>query len=305
LRRAPLLATVALAATTLLAGAAQAQAAAPQAGQATGLRYLSWTGRSAAPAEATPVAARADAPVRGSRRPNRVIPHGGAPVALPPPPRGLTPAPGESRRTLTPANAWMRPAAAPTPQPVASRPAPPPPAAAPIARTEPPARALPDYLPDQGGRGQPVPAEAVPFAAPPPASEAAADPMAPRRDAPIFRMRRPADAVAPSPVAPRTAPEAAGPSERQTPTRVAVVTPNPADRPPMQGARYYSVHRQAGHEPDPVALPEPTYVDALAVTLAETPASQDLAQPAEPPTLIRDGQGRLRAAAPAPDGDYQ
>jgi hypothetical protein len=120
-------------------------------------------------------------------------------------------------------------------------------------------------------------------------------------------MQRSAEIAPPPLSAAEAAPETADAAEPRepAPTRVALVTANPADRPAMQGARYYSVHRQAGHAPDPVILPQPSYIDALAVTMAETPASRDLAQPAEPPTLIRDGQGRLRAAPAAPDGDYQ
>ena len=52
-------------------------------------------------------------------------------------------------------------------------------------------------------------------------------------------------------------------------------------------------------------MPEPTYIDALAITVAETPASQDLAQPDRGPTLIRDAQGRVRAQPAAPEGDYE
>jgi hypothetical protein len=138
--------------------------------------------------------------------------------------------------------------------------------------------------------------------------------MAPRRDAPIFRLQRPVSApqADPTPPAPRDAaradaPRAEAPRAEAAPARqTAVVTANTADRPARsQGARYYSVHRQNGQSPDAVVLPDPTYVDALAVTLAETPASQDLAQPDRGPTLIRDNQGRLRAAPAASDGDHQ
>ena len=78
-----------------------------------------------------------------------------------------------------------------------------------------------------------------------------------------------------------------------------------AIRPPEQGARYYSVHRQNGRQPDALEMPDPTYVDAIAVTMPDSLASQDLAQPQEGPTLIRDAQGRVRAQPAAPEGDYQ
>jgi hypothetical protein len=52
-------------------------------------------------------------------------------------------------------------------------------------------------------------------------------------------------------------------------------------------------------------MPAPTYVDALAIGPIETIASQDLAEPAPGPTLIRDAQGRLRAQPAPPEGDYQ
>ena len=290
MRRAPILTTALLAAVGAMtvAGAAAAQNAASPAGEARGLRYLSWSGRgsvAAAPAEtsqALPSAVRRDL-----RRPNTVIPHGGfaAAAAAPATRPGLTPAPGAGR-TLTPANVWMQPRSA---EPA---PPPPPPAAAPA----PAPRATPDYLPDQGGRGQPMPAEMI-YA--PPASEAAADPMAPRRDAPIFRMQPP------SPVA--SAPGDGGdpaPSAEAPPRRLAEVAPT-GERPPQSNARYYSVHRQNGRQPDALEMPAPTYVDALAVTMVETPASQDLAEPDKGPTLIRDAEGRLRAAPAASDGDHQ
>lgn len=66
------------------------------------------------------------------------------------------------------------------------------------------------------------------------------------------------------------------------------------------GARYYSIHRQAGREPDTPRLPEPVYLDALPVELNTLPDSQDLAAPPPTPTLMRDAQGRIR---PAPDFD--
>jgi hypothetical protein len=251
-------------------------------------RYLNWAGRGEAAAMPRPteVSAQATAP---SRRPNRVIPHGGAYEAPPAAPVIASDAP---RRTLTPATAWLRPSApAPAPMAMTAPAAPPPP--------PPPARAVPDFLPDQGGHAQPAPAEVVLAAAQPAAAPAPSDdPMAPRRDAPIFRMQQT------PPPAPAPEPQAQADAAPQ-PRRVAMVAANPDDRPAPQGSRYYSVHRQNGREPDPLTLPQPTYVDALAITTPVTIASQDLAQPDHAPTLIRDAQGRVRAQAAAPEGDYQ
>ena len=320
-------ALLALAGAMTVAGAAAAQSA-PPPGETRGLRYLSWSGRGpvpAAPVEAEPV--RPAAPRRDLRRPNTVIPHGGfaaAPVAPPARP-GLTPAPG-SGRTLTPANAWLQPRPLP---PELAPPPPPPPPALTVARAAAAAPTAPDYLPDQGGRGQPMPADAV-YAPPPaatavdpmaprrdapifrmesaapaaPAPETPVDPMAPRRDAPIFRMGSSAP-VQPAPVQPPAGePSAADPASAPGPRRLAEVTPT-GERPPVSNARYYSVHRQNGRQPDALEMPEPSYVDALAVTMVETPASQDLAQPDQGPTLIRDAQGRVRPAPAASDGDHQ
>lgn len=251
----------------------------------------------------------ASAQEAAARRPNSVIPHGGQASA---PRAALTPAPGPARRTLTPANAWMQPA----PQPIAAQPVPQPVIPAPQpqpVRSQPQPQPAVDYLPNQG-RGQPAPVEAV-YAPPPPAAPApapapadrAADPMAPRRDAPIFRMQQGATPQPmPAQVAADAAPQAAAASADQPPRPVRVATVvNTGEQPPQQGARYYSVHRQNGRQPDALVMPTPTYVDALAVTMTETPASQDLAQPDQGPTLIRDGQGRMRAAPAASDGDHQ
>lgn len=300
MRRSSILTTVLLAAAggVLFVGQASAQGAVAPTGESRGLRYLSWSGRGeAAPASPAAAPAASGPPRRDLRRPNSVIPHGGAAATAPAPTRpGLTPAPG-SGRTLTPANAWMRRAATP-PEPamppavsLAPAPAPVPAPAAPR-----PAPILaPDYLPDPGGRGQAVPAQMI-YSPPPsqaqPARTEAFDPMAPRRDAPIFRMQQGGSA-------PASAPPAA-PQPRQ----VAEVSPG-GDRPSPQGGRYYSVHRQNGRQPDAIEMPEPNYVDALAVTMPETIASQDLAAPEQGPTLIRDAQGRVRPAPAASDGDHQ
>lgn len=292
-------AVLAVAGLLTLAHAAAAQSAAPTPGATQGLRYLSWQGRgepvaAPQPNSALPVAARRDL-----RRPNTVIPHGGSEASVTPGQPGLSAAPVPARRTLTPANAWLRPTAPLSPETA------PAPVVAPTSAV--PSRAAPagpEYLPDQGGRGQPAPAEVFnPTPTPAPVAEGprfdASDPMAPRRDAPIFRMQQDRP---PSPAATRDA--AATPEVRPQPRRVAEVG-NTGERPPQQGARYYSVHRQNGREPDPLTMPEPTYVDALVVTMTETPASQDLAQPEQGPTLIRDRNGNMRAAPAASDGDHQ
>jgi len=298
LRRAHSLPIALLAAT--LASAAAAQTPAPAARQ--DLRQLSWAGRTMA---ATPAAAPARSDLR---RPNLVIPHGGFSAVAPAP---SSPAPSSApRRTLTPANAWMQPPAAPpapapvradAPEPISAAPPPPRPAPAPAA--------APEYLADRGGRGQPVPAAIAYAPAPEPAPSGMAaptggepaDPMAPRRDAPIFRLRQTAPQAEPVAEAPASASQ--GQTAAPVP-RIAEVA-NTGERPPQQGARYYSVHRQNGRQPDALAMPEPTYVDALAITMTATPASQDLAEPDKGPTLIRDNEGRLRAAPAASDGDHQ
>lgn len=276
------LATAGIACVLGFAGGATAQEA---AGSARGLRYLSWPGQAAtaAPTDAPPSAGSRS----GLRRPNRVIPHGGAAEPLRP---AASAAPAPVARTLTPASAWLRPTdvirAPPAAAPVAS-PAPPPAAQTPV----------PDYLPDRGG--QPAPTSVALPAPQPAVSSAIDDPMAPRRDAPIFRMSPQGSAA---PVQPADQPV---PTRPPTPRPVAAVAANPADRPQAQGARYYSVHRQNGREPDAVALPQPSYIDALAITMTESPTTPDLAAPEPGPSLIRDAQGRVRAQPAAPEGDYR
>lgn len=295
---------IALLAATTLAGAAAAQT---QPSVRQDLRQLSWPGRNAAaPAPDAPAAARTDL-----RRTNLVIPHGGFGAVDPAPSARIAPTP---RRTLTPANAWLQPppVPAPLPSPVMA----PPvraeavaPASVPAAGVARPA-ATPEYLPDQGRRGQRAPADIVYAAAPEPApsstpatADQPADPMAPRRDAPIFRIQQAAPPPAPvAEVAVDAAPE--GQNAPPRPRYLAEVT-NTGERPPQQGARYYSVHRQNGRQPDTLAMPESTYVDALAITMTQTPASQDLAEPEQGPALIRDSQGRTRPAPAASDGDHQ
>jgi hypothetical protein len=172
------------------------------------------------------------------------------------------PVPTPSSRGLTPASTWLgssRPAAAaPAPEPrpaVMEHPAP-----------QPAPQPAPRPISQPAQIVEAAPPPAAPAPAPQPAETPAADPMAPRRDAPIFRLQRPDGSVA-------AAPQAGTASS----------------------ARYYSVHRQAGHEPDAIARPATVYLDALPVQLAQTPNSTDLAQPDGPPTLLRGANGKVRA----------
>ncbi|MBX3477179.1 MAG: hypothetical protein KF910_06210 [Brevundimonas sp.] len=88
-----------------------------------------------------------------------------------------------------------------------------------------------------------------------------------------------------APTAARIAPDAAPP-------------PAPATAASPSGARYYSVHRQYGRQPDAMPTPAPVYLDALPLELERTPETADLAQPPEAPTLLRDVNGRIRPAVP-------
>ena len=292
MRRASTLAAVLAAAGGLLLADAAAAQSSP--------RTLSWPGRG----DPTPPDSREPAqPASASRdlrRPNPVIPHGGATRAEATP-RGLTPAPGPARRTLTPANAWLRPSPPPEPAPAPAV------AVAPTPAAPPSPRPGPEYLPDGGGRGQPAPAEVI---SPAPAARAdevdrarADDPMAPRRDALIFQMQQSAPPPTPE-YAPEPAPTAAR-AEAPPQPRTVMEVASSGEAPPRQGGRYYSVHRQNGREPDALSMPEPTYVDGLVVSQIETIASQDLAAPEQGPTLIRDRNGNIRSAPAPSDGDHQ
>jgi len=241
-----------------LAGVAQAQTRPPADGQAAGLRYLTWTGKAAqadAPDRTAPVpSVSPQRPVPARSAPPRVIPHGGAPSIAAP-----APAPVVSRSGLTPANAWMRP-------PVERNVQAPPPAPMPA----------PAPAPIPADRVQPATAAAA---------AVAADPMAPRRDAPIFRLGAAAAPVASEQAAPQPVRQAAAISGSQ--------------------ARYYSLHRQNGRQPDAIAMPAPVYLDALPVELERTPQSEDLAEPPAAPTVLRDNNGRVRPAPQTNTDDIQ
>ena len=288
-------------------------------------------------ARAVPAAAPAAMPARRTLTPASawITPgasYGMASAAPAPAPASAAYAAPTDTREASPA---PLPAPAPAPTPVEARvDLPPPPRApsySPAVAPQPQIQAqaqrqddrqfLPEYMAGQGG-AQPAPSQAVYADAPRPAAPAAAptyadqgapsdaaDPMAPRRDAPIFRLQRPAP-TGPAPIpgpsastenAPSTPKVEAAPAPRQ----MAAVTANPSDHPEMQASRRYSVHRQNGQQPDAVSIPQPTYVDALAVTLTDMPAGRDLAEPAPGPNLYRDNQGRVRAAPAASDGDHQ
>lgn len=300
MRRPPMIAILTVGACALGAAApAAAQTPAPQAAPssagAAGLRYLTWPGRTYRPA---PVAAPGVAAGTLSRPP--VIPRGGQSMPVP----EVAPSAEPPRQGLTPASAWVSlQAPAYQPRPAASAEAStarPYYAAAPMAAPAPaqPASQAAASPSSQTRAAAPAPTPSTYFAEtaeatpppPPPAPPAvestpvnAHDPMAPRRDALIFTLQRPA--AAPAVGAPVAQPQAD-----------AAPAPLAAETPASQGsARYYSVHRQAGRQPDATPLPAPVYLDALPVDLTTTPASPDLAEPPAAPNLIRNANGRLQA----------
>lgn len=238
--------------SVLFAALAGAGAAAAQVATTTdGLRYLSWPGK--------PPVARAGAPAaRASSERTPAAPQPRLALARLDVPTATAAAP---RRGLTPASDWLPSAAATQP---ASQPRP-------YEATAPrPAPQEPAPLP---------PAETPPQA---PRAETQADPMAPRRDAPIFRLSQGGMATA-APAATPAVPTAAAPQAGQS-------------------ARFYSVHRQAGHRPDRIEPAPSVYLDALPVEMSQTPSSADLAQPDGPPALIRNRDGSVRAAPPSVGG---
>lgn len=259
--------SITLVAVAALIAATPAAAQQPPArtsddGQSLGLRYLSWPGRTSS--TRTPPQHPAAAPVRRTVTPTPATSRAGRPspaiiphgTAPESSTTGPVPAGGQG---LTPANAWMTPA-------VAAPEGPPPAQSAPVSAI---------------ARSPAAPVATTPLL------PTVADPMAPRRDALIFQMQGTADAT---PAAtPQVRPQA--PADMPTRTPVAASTAGPAE----QGARYYSVHRQNNRQPDPTPLPASTYVDAIAVDLPVSLASQDLAAPPEPPSLMRNAQGRLQA----------
>lgn len=261
--------------------------------QAAGPRYLGWAGRTTD----TSAPGLQSGSAEGNRRPAAVIPHAGAGA----PPLTYASATVSAPRTpdrvqragLTPASAWLAPEPeAPAPAPAApqpeyrpDRPAPAPPAPQPVRAAPPPAPTRPAPVEQPRVDAAPAPVRTLPEV---PEFDAA-DPMAPRRDAPIFRMQQPdrpqGDAAGAQP---------SSPPQQQT-TR--------ADSgQPVQTARYYSVHRPTGRQPDPVSMPEPVTLDEL--SLPEMPTGTDLSEPQAGPTLMRNAEGRL-VPVPGQDQDPQ
>lgn len=290
MRRA-LAVSIILTAVNLAAGVAVAQQAPTNA---SGLRYLSWPGKPPVAARATPTPAviQAEAPAPTVTAANRTLP-GAIPLARLSPAPSVAPSVTTPRSNgLTPASAWMPQRAPIQAEPARTAPV----EAAPVESTPAQARRVapspyvpepqpsaPQPQPESQIQAEPAPvppqaAQAEPQPAPQPAQAAVADPMAPRRDAPIYRLQRP-QAGAPLDAA---AVAASG---------QAALTPTAGDN----SARYYSVHRQAGRHPDAIPAPQQTYLDAMPVQMAQTPQSNDLAQPDGPPALIRNANGSLRA----------
>jgi hypothetical protein len=290
----PLLAATVALGLTAMAVPARAQ-------DAPALRYLDWNGRPA------PIAmARATETPRGTvpalRPVAPVIPHAGSQsMATVPQLRPATPLlPGRSvdadgRPGLTPADAFF------APPPVPSRPQPAPAPARTVAgpvEAPTPVRPMPEPPPARVQPApQPAPAPApVAYSAPAPAparpAEWADDPNAPRSDALIWSVGQPQP--------PSRQPQATQPQPTQpqpAPTQAQTRAPAPAQvrtEPAAQGARYYSVHRQNGRQPDRAVLPEPVYLDALPVEMDETPTSPSMAEPPGPPQLVRNPDGTVR-----------
>lgn len=255
---------------------------------APALRYLDWNGRPepVAMARATP-SARGEVPALRPAAP--VIPHAGSQsMAAVPQLRPATPLlPGRSvdadgRPGLTPADAFFAPPARtltqPTPAAVVPAPTPVRTVAAPVETPPPPPPAPVRQMPEPPpARVQPAP---QPAPAPARPAEWADDPNAPRSDALIWSVGQP------QPAQPQPAPV-------QAQTRA----PAPAQarpEPSTQGARYYSVHRQNGRQPDRAVLPEQVYLDALPVQMDETPTSPNMAEPPGPPQLVRNPDGTVR-----------
>ena len=148
---------------------------------------------------------------------------------------------------------------------------------------------------------QPAPLQQRADAGPAPTAAPDYDPMAPRRDAPIFRMQQPqAPAGAQAQPQPQTA---STQTNAQGEIQSSVLTQPVAGRtlggqayagaePPREGVRYYSVQRAVGRQPDPIAMPESVYLDNAPIDLAEPPAN---------PVRTRTVNGQAQVVVPNQD----
>ena len=129
------------------------------------------------------------------------------------------------------------------------------------------------------------------------------DPMAPRRDAPIFRMQQRSEEPQSQQPGQQPDPVSQQAGSPQGEIKSPVLTQPTAGRtfsgqayagaePPRESARYYSVHRAGGHQPDPIAMPESIYLDNAPIDLAEPPA---------PPVPGRTVNGRTQVIVPNQD----
>lgn len=289
---------LAVVATFALTTPTLAQQARP--GEQMGMRYLTWAGKPATP----------DSPADDLRRPGDVTPrqqpasvHAATPVARPsrygsPAANGLTPASAwTGRPTEMPAPRMAPASQAPNPAPTplqASASAPEYDAGRSFRRQDPYYSAPPQVQMAMQPTPQPT------YSVPPPVmvpaateadAPAAYDPMAPRADAPIYRLNRGAAPTAQQQPAQQQA--ALAPQDQAAPHRLAQAAPTQANQPPREGARYYSVHREAGHEPDPLTLPESVFIGGGTTT--------DLAEPPPTPVTTRTVNGQSRVIVPSQD----
>lgn len=294
-----------VAATLLLATPSQAQQARP--GEQLGMRYLSWAGKPAGmttdglrrPADRAPQVQTAGLtevmPPAPSARPNRygAVSRVNGPTAASAwiAPRTAQVQTETQPRTQAAPASHSDPAPAPAPMPAAPEvravaDAPPYDPSRAIRRQDPYYGAPPEVQAAMQPTPQPVPLPPpppIPAATEAPADQAAADPMAPRRDAMIFRMGVQAPAA--------QDPRETTPPMSEAPRQLAQAMPARSDAPARQGARYYSVHREAGHQPDPMTLPESVFIGG----------SADLAEPPPAPVLPRTINGRAQAVVPNQD----
>ena len=280
----PLLATVGYLVTTSPALAQQARP-----GEVMGMRYLSWSGKAEASVDGlrrstgptpAPIAVSADS----SRYPG--IQTAGRPSRY-----------GTGSAGLTPAGVWTGEQRSPVPKPTAPVPAPP------------ASQVVQQPIPDAQGQSQADQQASVQQQTPPQhqqqaeaASSPAYDPMAPRRDAPIFRMQQAGQGARsqPSQQPEQAHQQAAAPQgEIQQPVlaqptagRTFAGQAYAGAEPPRESARYYSVHRAGGRQPDPITMPESVYLDNAPIDLAEPPAA---------PVATRTTNGRAQVVVPNQD----